>query len=81
MDEALAALRAPTEDRDATTSERSENLLARVGVAALALQDRPDETHTERAIRGAEAANHLVFKLLLIWAVIIAAMTLYGFTQ
>ena len=26
MDEALAALRAPTEDKDATTSERSENL-------------------------------------------------------
>jgi len=81
MDDALAALRAPTEDREATTSERSENLLARVGIAALALQDRPDETATERAIRGAEAANHLVFKLLLIWAVIIAAMTLYGFTQ
>jgi len=81
MDEALAALRAPTEDRDATTSERSENLLARVGIAALALQSKADETATERAIRGAEAANHLVFKLLLIWAVIIAAMTLYGLTQ
>lgn len=81
MDEGLAALRAPSEDGDRTTSERSESLLARVGIAALALQDRPDETATERAIRGAEAANHLVFKLLLIWAVIIAAMTLYGFTQ
>lgn len=81
MDDAIAALRAPTEERDASTSARSENLLARVGIAALALQDRPDETPTERAIRGAEAANHLVFKLLLIWAVIIAAMTLYGFTQ
>jgi len=81
MDDALAALRAPTEDKDATTSERSENLLARVGIAALALQSRPDETPMERAIRGAQAANHLVFKLLLIWAVIIAAMTLYGFTQ
>jgi AmpE protein len=81
MDDAIAALRAPTEDREATTSERSEHLLARVGIAALALQDRPDETPTQRAIRGAEAANHLVFKLLLIWAVIIAAMTLYGFTQ
>ena len=81
MDDAISALRAPTEDRDASTSARSENLLARVGIAALALQDRPDETSTERAVRGAEAANHLVFKLLLIWAVIIAAMTLYGFTQ
>ncbi len=81
MDEAIAALRAPTEDKDLTPSERSENLLARVGIAALALQDRPEETANERAIRGAEAANHLVFKLLLIWAVIIAAMTLYGFTR
>ena len=81
MDDAIAALRAPTEDRDSSTSARSESLLARVGIAALALQDRPDETPNERAIRGAEAANHLVFKLLLIWAVIIAAMTLYGFTQ
>ena len=81
MDDALAALRAPTEEKDTTTSERSENLLARVGIAALALQSRPDETPAERAIRGAQAANHLVFKLLLIWAVIIAAMTLYGFTQ
>ncbi len=81
MDDALAALRAPTEDQDSTTSERSENLLARVGIAALALQDLPDESPSERAIRGAEAANHLVFKLLLIWAVIIAAMTLYGLTQ
>lgn len=81
MDDALAALRAPTEDRGATTSERSENLLARVGIAALAIQDRPDETATERGIRGAEAANHLVFKLLLIWAVVIAVMTLAAFTQ
>jgi len=81
MDDALAALRAPMEDKEASISERSDNLLARVGIAALALQDRPDETATERAIRGAEAANHLVFKLLLIWAVIIAAMTLYGSTQ
>lgn len=81
MDEAIAALRAPTEDRGLTTAERSEHLLARVGVAALALQDRSDESPQERAVRGAEAANHLVFKLLLIWAVIIAAMTLYGFTQ
>lgn len=81
MDDAIAALRAPTEDRDLSTSERSEHLLARVGIAALALQDLPDETPTQRAIRGAEAANHLVFKLLLIWAVIIAAMTLYGLTQ
>lgn len=81
MDDAIAAFRAPMADKDLTTSERSEHLLARVGLAALALQDRPDESPDERAIRGAQAASHLVFKLLLIWAVIISAMTLYGFTQ
>ncbi len=80
-DNAIAAMREPTDDRDATMSEHSEHLLARVGVAALALQDRDDETTTERGIRGAMAANHLVFRLLLIWAVIIAAMTLYGLTR
>jgi len=62
-------------------SEDSEHLLARVGVAALALQDRADETITERGIRGARAANQLVFRLLLFFAVIIAAMTLYGLTR
>lgn len=81
FDEAIAAMRAPTEQRDATQSEHSENLLARVGVAALALQDKPDETLTERGVRGAVAANRLVFRLLLIWAVVIAAMTLYGLTR
>jgi membrane protein required for beta-lactamase induction len=81
MDEAIAALRAPTEDHDLTTSKRNEALLARVGVAALALRDRPDESPSDRAIRGAEAANHLVFKLFLIWAVVIAVMTLTALTQ
>jgi len=80
-DEAIAALRAPTEDAEMTTSEQSERLLARVGVAALAIQDKPDETISERGIRGATAANKLVFRQLLIWAVIIAAMTLYGLTR
>ncbi len=80
-DEAIAALRAPTEERDDSMSEHSEHLLARVGVAALACQDRSEETITERGIRGARAANRLVFRLLLIWAVIISAMTLYGLTR
>jgi AmpE protein len=81
FDEAIAALRAPSEQTDATLSEHNEQLLARVGVAALALQDKPDESMTERGARGATAANRLVFRLLLIWAVIISAMTLYGLTQ
>ena len=80
-DDAMAAFRAPIEEKTDTTSEHSEHLLARVGVAALALQDRSDETITERGIRGAQAANQLVFRLLLLWAVIIAVMTLYGLTR
>jgi AmpE protein len=63
-----------------STSENSERLLARVGVAALALHDNDDEDVTARGVRGATAAKRLVFRLLLIWAVIIAAMTLYGWT-
>ncbi len=81
FDEAIAAMRAPTEQRDATLSEQSENLLARVGTAALASEDRQDESITERGVRGAVAANRLVFRLLIIWAVVIAAMTLYGLTR
>lgn len=81
FDEAIAAMRAPTEERDATTSEHSEHLLARVGTAALALGDKTDESITERGVRGAIAANQLVFRQLIIWAVIISAMTLYGFTR
>lgn len=81
FDEAIAAMRAPTEQREATTSQRSEYLLARVGTAALALGDKPDETITERGVRGAVSANQLVFRQLIIWAVIISAMTLYGLTR
>jgi AmpE protein len=81
FDEAIAAMRAPDEQRDASTSEQNENLLARVGVAALALQEDANESVTARGIRGAAAANRLVFRLLLIWAVVISAMTLYGLTQ
>jgi len=81
FDEAIAAMRAPTEERDATTSEQNEHLLARVGTAALALNDKPDETITERGVRGAISANRLVFRQLIIWAVIISAMTLYGLTR
>ena len=81
FDEAIAAMRAPTEERDATPSEKSEHLLARVGTAALALSDKPDESVTERGVRGARSANQLVFRQLIIWAVIISAMTLYGLTQ
>ena len=81
FDEAIAAMRAPGEQRGASSSESNENLLARVGTAALALQDIADESVTGRAVRGAAAAKRLVFRQLIIWAVIISAMTLYGLTR
>ena len=79
FDAALAAWHTPDDTPPHTPSESSEALLARVGVGALALVD-DDEDLTARGVRGATAANRLVFRLLLIWAVIIAAMTLYGWT-
>lgn len=72
--------------RQAHTGERpprhhhSEQLLARVGVGALALQDIDGESIAERGIRGAKAANGLVIRLFIIWASVISLMTLYGFS-
>lgn len=80
FDAAFAAWRLPHEPAAGSVSEASELLLARVGNGALALHDEEGESLDERGIRGATAANQLVFRLLLIWAVIIAAMTLYGWT-
>ena len=79
FDAALGAWRAPEEQAGDSVSEYNEHLLARVGVAALALGDEDDLV--QRTVRGATAANSLVFRLLMIWAVVIAAMTLYGWTQ
>ena len=78
FDGAIAAWRSPESDASLSPREESETLLARVGTAALALSRRDGEGDAERAIRGASAANGLVFRLLGIWAVGIAAMTLYG---
>jgi AmpE protein len=80
FDAALAAWRVGDEEPAGTSSGNSERLLARVGVAALALEAGDDEDLTARGVRGATAAKRLVFRLLLIWAVIISAMTLYGWT-
>lgn len=78
FDQAIAAWRAPSAASVDLSSERSEDLLARVGVAALALAPNDEESASARGIRGAMAANALVFRLLGIWAFVIAAMTLYG---
>ena len=80
FDGGLAAWRTPQSPPPGSTSEASEMLLARVGVGALALHDIDDEALSERGVRGAKAANKLVFRLLLIWAVVIAALTLRGWS-
>ena len=77
FDGGLAAWRSGGPDA-ASTGEQSEQLLARVGVAALALAPHDDENQASRAIRGAAAANGLVLRVLFLWAVVIAGMTLYG---
>lgn len=81
FDAALGAWRVPGDQQDATLPEDNENLLARVGVAALALSDEDGEDLIQRGVRGATAANRMVFRSLIIWFVIISAMTLYGLTQ
>lgn len=80
FDAASAAWRRQPDPAPETISEASEELLARVGIGALALRDESDEELKERGVRGATAANRLVFRLLVIWAVVIAALTLYGWT-
>ncbi len=77
---ALSAWRTPQGAAAKSQSEQSEALLARVGIGALALQLNEDESVSDRGVRGATAANGLVFRLLFIWAAVIAAMTLYGWS-
>ncbi len=80
FDGALSAWRMSEGAAAKTQSEQSEALLARVGTGALALQSNEGESACDRAVRGATAANGLVFRLLFIWAAVIAAMTLYGWS-
>lgn len=80
FDGAKAAWRTPAENQDLSHREQSEQLLARIGTASLALHHLDGESEAERAIRGAKAANGMVFRLLFIWAAVIAAMTLYGWS-
>ena len=77
---ALSAWRSPEESKALALHEQSECLLARVGVGAMSLQEIKGEGISERGVRGARAANGLVFRLLFIWAAVIAAMTLYGWS-
>ena len=80
FDAALHAWRDGPAYKADSLAEGSEELLARVGVGALSLHEVADEEVTARGVRGATAANKLVFRLLTIWAVVIAALTLYGWS-
>jgi AmpE protein len=80
FDGALTAWRTPTPRGAEELHVRSENLLARVGAGAMALPPVVEEDITERSVRGAAAAKRLVLRSLLIWAAVVAAMTLYGWS-
>jgi AmpE protein len=80
FDEALHAWRGVRQASLRTTAENNELLLAAVGTGAMALEEGEDDDVQERGVRGASAANRLVFRQLLIWLVVIAALTLYGWT-
>jgi AmpE protein len=77
---ALSAWRKMENTTAKTQSEHSEELLARVSIGALALQQDEGESVYERGVRGAIAANDLGFRTLFIWVVVIAVMTLYGWS-
>jgi len=77
FDSALTAWRST---KDQEPLKQSELLLARVGAGALSLERTPGESDVERAVRGATAVKGMVFRLLIIWAAVIAAMTLYGWS-
>ena len=79
FDGALSAWRHPEELAEADTVHgNSEKLLARVGIGALSLTEEGDESLAERGVRGATAANGLVFRLFLFWAAFVGALSLYG---
>lgn len=80
FDGAITAWRGASPQAGPRVRERNDGLLARVGSGALALQPVEGESTTERGIRGATAARRLVLRALFVWASVIAAMTLYGWS-
>ena len=78
---AFFAWRHPQAIEDGSVHSKSEQLLARVGIGALALDDIDGENLSERGVRGAMAANGLVYRLFFIWVFVIGWMTLYGLSQ
>ena len=61
-----------------TITDGNEQLLRRVGVAALALQREPDEADTAWFIRAARGAKNLALRTLWFWLVGVAVLTLVG---
>lgn len=80
FDGAISAWKSSDDAEDRVPNQYGERLLAKVGVGALALRPIDDESPADRGVRGATAASGLVFRLLFIWAAVIAAMTLYGWS-
>ena len=80
FDGALTAWRKADDSVPSTSHGQSERLLAKVGTGALGLRDEEGESLADRGIRGATSANGLVYRLLFIWAAVIGAMTLYGWS-
>jgi AmpE protein len=80
FDGALTAWRTPMPRGTEVLHARSENLLARVGAGAIVLPLVVDENPAEHGMRRATAAKRLVLRSLLIWAAVVAAMTLYGWS-
>lgn len=81
FDAALQAWRGVRSEPGSSTAEANELLLDRVGTGAMALDENDEEDDPgQRAVHGASVANRLVFRQLLIWVVVIAALTLYGWT-
>ncbi|MEM9403647.1 MAG: regulatory signaling modulator protein AmpE [Pseudomonadota bacterium] len=80
FDAAISAWRNSDEPYTNRASQSNERLLARVGVGALDIRSEAGDDPAERGVQGATAANRLVFRLLMIWAFVIALMTLYGWT-
>ncbi|MDA0680414.1 MAG: regulatory signaling modulator protein AmpE [Proteobacteria bacterium] len=78
FDGALTAWRKVGEGERLPMHVQSEQLLARVGVGALALRDVEGESISERGVRGARAASGIVIRLFFIWVAVISLMTLYG---
>ena len=78
FDGALTAWRAPHEKSTQTAFEKGELLLRQVSTGALALINLDSEDLAGRAVRGAQAANRLVLRLGLLWAIVIGTMILLG---